>query len=159
MEKIEEKQPPDVITSDTENATRVEPRDAPPHKRQRFEEFRAYNTGAWNGPRRENKELIRQQDNLHLYDAVTSKIELTDYQRQRGRRLLKSHDLSEMTAPDRPLEHVVFGLCVLLVNDDGTRYYPGQIADEAFETIADDFELDTSDQISLIERLRPRVEL
>lgn len=163
MERITEKEPPDVITSDTENATRVEPRDAPPHKRERFEEFRAYNTGLWNGPRRENKELMRRQDDLHLYDALSSQAGLTDYQQRRGRKLFDSLEINEMTGPGISAEHVVFALCVLVANNttrEGvTRYYPGQVADDQLEALADNLDLDTSKQLSLIERLRPKLNL
>jgi hypothetical protein len=159
METTEEKEPPEVITSDTENATKVIPTDAPEHKRTKFRKFRAYNTGMWNGPRRENTEEFNRQDDLHRFDAIASKLELTSHQKSRARQLLDDFDAHHF---GDSIDHIIFGICVLAANHDvydGSRYYPNPEAagDDAFERIADVLNLDRSDQLSAIEKVRSRV--
>jgi hypothetical protein len=151
-----QKEPHNVITSDTENASRVEPKDAPPHKRKKFEKFRAYNTGMWNGPKRENTEQFRHQDNLHRFDSISSTLCLTDYQKSRGRSLMVNFDFQDI---GHSIDHVLFALCVLLVNDDigsGCRYYPLPSApgDAEFESLADELGLSPGKQDSMIEKIR-----
>lgn len=123
MELVDEEQPPDVLTSDTDNATFIHPSEARPHEREKYRRFRAYNTGLWNGPKRENKEAVRRQDNLHRYDAISSQLDLTPYQKQRGRAILDDIDLR---ATGKPLDHVAFAVCVVVANADaeGKRYWP-----------------------------------
>ena len=165
MDQIDEKTPPEVITSDTDNATQVRPSEAPPHKREKFRRFRAYNTGLWNGPRRENTEQFRRQDDLHRYDAISSTLDLTTQQKQRGRRILDSLTLNEFTSPGESVDAVAFAICVLVTNnavEDGTRYYPPPDLggnDDLFADFANSLDLETSDQMSLIERVRAQVNL
>lgn len=163
MERSEdEKQPPEVITSDTENATQVRPDEAPPHKRQQFERFRAYNTGLWNGPRRENTEQIRRQDDLHRYDAMASSIGLTDYQQQRGRKVLDDLDFQTLGLP---IDNIIFGVTVVVANEaieDGYRYWPHPEAsanDERFAEFADEIGMNQREQLSVVQKIRSRIEV
>jgi hypothetical protein len=158
----EEKKPPAVITSDTENRTKVQPKDAPPDKRPLFRRLRAYNTGLWNGPKRENKEAIFHQDNLQRYDAISSFLELTDYQKARGRKFLKQIDLSDT---GRSLDVIAFSICVIAANMDypnGKRYWPDPNWSGnggLFEEIADDLGISQKEQQSTIQIVRNRLEL
>lgn len=152
---------PVVIGSDTNNATNIDPTEAPAHKQEKFERLRAYNRG-WNGPRREPKDAIYEQDNLHRYDAIASKLALTPFQQKRGRYLLEELDLSTITGYGVTVDVVIFALCVLVANEyaDQTRYYPPHHTDERFASIADDLELgDCSSQVKMVERLRRKVDL
>jgi hypothetical protein len=156
MEHIQEKEPPEVITSDTDNATKIHPSDAPSHKYQQFQRFRAYNTGMWYGPEEENKEKVRRQDNLHRYDSIASSVELTDYQKSRGRSLLDEIKVKDVGIN---VDSIIFAICVLVANDDvseGSRYYPHPEAagDEMFVSVGESLELDRADQISAIEKVR-----
>lgn len=162
MEQPEEREPPDVITSDTDNATTIQPREAPPEKREKFRVFRAYNTGTWNGPRRENKEVTYRQDNLHRYDALASTLNLNDYQRKRGRKVLE--DFTPLRELGIDVDVIIFGICVIVANadvPDGSRYYPHPEAtgDAGFEEVADALDFDQHDQISAIEKVRARTNL
>lgn len=165
MEQPEEREPPDVITSDTDNATKVQPKDAPPHKRAKFRRFRAYNRGTWNGPKRENKQVVYRQDNIQRYDAISSSLELTPVQKSRGRDVFDSLNLGEFNKGSETIDHVIFGLCVLLANDDvrdGTRHWPHPDnggMDEVFMQFAEDLGLDLSEQMSIVQRVRPRTRL
>lgn len=156
VEHVEEKQPPGVLTSDTDNATQIHPSDAPPHKRRQFEKFRAYNTGLWNGPRRENKTAMYRQDNLHRYDSIASQLELTPYQKTRGRNLL-----DEVSAADfgKPIDQLLFAICIVVTNADaeGKRYWPHpdkRDNDAEFESMADMLELSASTQMSAVMKLK-----
>jgi hypothetical protein len=156
MENIEEREPDTVITSDTPNATKIQPKEAPPGRREKFRKFRKYNTGMWNGPKRENKQQVFHQDNLHRYDSISSSLNLSGYQKQRGRSLIEDFDFRELGCS---VDGFLFGICVLVVNDnlhDSCRYYPNPEAsgDSDFEDMADTLGLDRGDQISFIEKAR-----
>jgi len=160
MEYTEEKEPPDVITSDTNNATKIEPKDAPPGKKAKFRRFRAYNTGTWNGPERENKDVTFRQDNLHRYDSLASAVDLNSYQKSAGRRLLDEFDFRREGIK---VDHIIFGICVIVANNDvadGSRYYPSSNApdDDKFEEVADSLGLFPDERISVVEKVRSRVD-
>lgn len=165
MERIQEKEPPEVITSDTENATTIPVDEAPPAKREKFRKFRAYNTGLWNGPRRENKTAIMRQDNLHLYDAIASQIELTDYQQKRGRVALDRIELNDFGGPNLTVDLVIWSICVIVANDDvpeGTRYWPHpqtKSNDGLIEQVANDLGMDLSKQMSVLQRVMARTDI
>ena len=165
MEHTEERQPPDVITSDTENATKIQPKEAPPNKREKFRKFRAYNKGTWNGPKRENKKVVHRQDNIQRYDAIATTLELTKSQKSRGRDVFDSINLSEFNMGTEKIDHVVFGLCVLIANDDvhkGTRHWPHPDnggMDSIFMDFAEDIGLSLNEQMSIVQRVRARVNL
>lgn len=161
MEHSEEREPPDVITSDTENATKVQPEEAPSNKRAKFKRFRAYNRGTWNGPKRENKDVIHRQDDLHRFDSMASSLNLNEYQKNRGRKLLDSVDI---TTRKIGVDVIIFGICVIVANADvrdGIRYYPHPeaVGDEDFERVANSLDFDRHDQISAIEKVRSKSKL
>lgn len=160
MEHIDEKQPPDVLTSDGENATTIPVDEAPPHKREQFRRFRAYNTGLWNGPRRENKQAMYRQDNLHRYDAIASQLDLTPFQQKRGRVLLDDLDFMRL---GRPVDYWLWAVCVVVANDDvadGTRYWPTPDGGSGvFAQTADDLEMDYATRMSAIMTVKNRLEV
>lgn len=161
MEHIEEREPPTVITSDTDNATTIQPEEAAPDRQYKFRKFRAYNTGLWNGPRRENKEAIRRQDDLHRYDSIASTLHLTSYQKSRGRKVLEDFDCH--TFGDS-IDHIIFGICVVIVNnavEDGVRYWPSAEPDDdsIFSKFAESLGFDWKEQMSSIKKVQARVDL
>lgn len=162
MENVNEKEPPDVLTSDTENRTTIPVKDAPPHRREKFRKFRAYNTDMWNGPRRENTEQIRRQDNLHTYDAIAAQMDLTDFQKHRGRRVFDDLHVKSL---GKPVEHIIFGVCLAVANEDvpeGTRYWPhpeSAANDETFRDVADSLGLDLKEQLSVVQQVKAKSEL
>jgi len=161
MERVDEQQPPTVVTSDTDNATQIRPDEAPPDKRTKAKVFKAYNTGLWNGPRRENTEAFRRQDDLHRYDALASSLDLTDFQKQRGRKVMDDLDFHEM---GKPIDHIIFGVCCAVANDDvegGTRYWPHPDAtgDARFEDVADNLGLTQRQQLSAVQQVKARTRL
>ncbi|AGM10942.1 hypothetical protein M193_gp103 [Halorubrum tailed phage 7] len=161
MEHISEKQPPSVLTSDTENATTIQPSEAPPSQREKYKRLRAYNTGLWNGPKRENKAAIRRQDNLHRYDAIAGQADLTPYQKERGRELFDSLNIRKIGLP---ADHIAFAICILVANadvPDGTRYWPHPDGkgDKPFERLSDSLDLSVSKQMSAVMKMKHRTGL
>lgn len=159
MEYTKEKEPPNVLTSDTDNATKIEPKDAPSHKKYQFRKFRAYNTGTWNGPKRENKEVTLRQDNLHRYDSIASSLLINDYQKSRGRKILDNLDVMRFGLS---VDTVIFGICVIVANQDvydGSRYYPHPEAkgDEDFVRVAESLDISQEKQISIVEKVRSAI--
>jgi hypothetical protein len=164
MEEHEPNQPPDVITSDTDNATVVDPKEAPPQKRAKFRRFRAYNRGIWNGPKREDKEVSHRQDNLHRYDSISSTLGLTDFQKSRGRNFIDSLDLGSFNKGSEGIDEIAFCVCVVVVNMDneGTRYWPHpqrsrEDNDELFVDFSEELDFGVNDQMSLLQRVKSRL--
>jgi len=164
MENTESKEPPDVITSDTDNATKIQPQEAPASKRSKFRRFRAYNTGTWNGPKRENKDVVYRQDNLHRYDSLASALNLNDYQKSRGRALLEDFDFRREGIE---VDSIIFGICVVVANDDvpnGTRYWPQSeeqrksVTSPKFYSVAESLGLDWRQQMSVIKKVQSKVD-
>lgn len=162
MEETEERVAPDVITSDTENATKVQPKDAPPSKRAKFRRFRAYNTGTWNGPKRENTEQLNRQDDLHRYDAIASSLHLNKRQKKRGRNILDEFDSHEF---GESIDYIIFGICVVVANadvNDGVRYWPSEPSEDtsqcSFQKMADSIGIDWRKQSAIIEKVRKQME-
>lgn len=163
MEEVSERQPPDVLTSDTKNETKIDSSEAPPGQGAKYQWFRAYNTGLWNGPKRENKEAMRRQDNLHRFDSLASTLELTDYQKERARRHFDQIDLKDT---GKPIDHLIFAICVVVANQDGygkrKRYWPVETKDdndELFAGIADDLDIDIRQQLSAMMVVKHRTGL
>lgn len=154
-------EPADVISSDTNNATTIDPKEAPPGKQYKFRRFREYNRGMYNGPKRENTELLHRQDDLHRFDSIASSLELSKHQKKSGRQAFESIDLHCFGTT---VDHAIFGVCVIVANRDvngKSRYYPNPKAagDKQFESIAETLGLDRSDQLSAIEKVRTRTNL
>lgn len=164
MDSPEERQPPDVITSDTENATTIQPEEAPPGKLLKFRKFRAYNTGTWNGPKRENKDVIYHQDNLHRFDSLSSSLNLNSHQKSRGRKLIDEFDFRDLGVE---VDFILFGICVVVANtdvDDGTRYWPQhpdqrREGEDVFIEVAESLNLDWKQQMSAIKKVQSRVDV
>lgn len=161
MEYPEHREPRDVITSDTENATVIRPREAPRELRAKFRRLREFNRGTYNGPKREDKEVVYRQDNLHRYDSIASKVLINRFQKERGRELFDSIDVKDVGIGVDP---IIFGVCVVVANEDvqsGARFYPNPHTpdDEEFENMAESLGLSSEKQISAIEKVRNRVTL
>lgn len=118
----------------------------------------------WNGPKRENKEESRRQDNLHRYDSIASSLHLNTYQKSRGRQLLDDLDVKGFGIP---VDNIIFGICVVVANDDvhnGTRYWPQHPdqkdgGESSFEKVAKSFDLTWRKQMSVIKKIQSRVDL
>lgn len=158
MDDIDNREPPNVITSDTDNATKVEPEEAPASKKYKFRKFRAYNRGTWNGPERENKEVVHRQDNLHRFDAIASSLPLNDFQKERGRNALDRLNLGELGLE---IDLVIFAVCVVVANADSTysRYWPSERTnhnDPHFEKIASELSLGQKEQLKTVRKVMSR---
>lgn len=161
MESPEEREVPTVITSDTENATTIHPNEAPPGENRKYRKFRAYNTGMWNGPKRENTEMFRREDNLHRFDALSSSLNLNSYQKNRGRNILDEMNIQKMGLK---VDVIIFGICVVVANsdvNDGTRYWPhpkSDSNDKQFARVAESIEMTRKEQLSIVQKMKSKID-
>lgn len=109
-----------IVSPDTENATHFHAVEAPPDKRKKYKRFHGYNTGLYNGEWA-NKTELRRLDNLGVYDAISSQLELTNYQKRRGRRLFDSLNLKLL---GYKASIVAFCVCAYVCREDGRMYHP-----------------------------------
>lgn len=162
MNNLTEEEVPSVLTSETENATNIYPSDASyedqPDKyrnygKPKYERLSLYNRG-WNGPNRENKQVTHRQDNIAVFDALAGQLELTSYQKQRGKATLDDLDLRRI---GRSIHLVALCVCILVANDDvvdGYRYWPrANNADADFQRVVDDIEFDLDTILSMMLKL------
>lgn len=119
------------------------------------------NEGMWNGPFRENKEVTHRQDNLHIYDAISCQLDLTPYQKERGRAIYDELPLGEL---GRPVEQYAFAVCIAVANVDaeGKRYWPTDKKndnDTLFASFGEDLGLSLRDQLSALMKVKSRTDL
>ncbi len=150
-DSIEEKEPSEVLTPDTENATHFDPDDVHGSTPINYKRLRLYNRNTWKDRREENKEVTHRQDNLAIYDALAGQLELTDYQKEKGRRIFDKLELEKLGKPARL---IAFGVCAVVANDDvhdGSRYHPQMNnPDELFVEIMDNLDFTVSQLHSTI---------
>ena len=136
MEETTEKEPSEVITPDTPNATYFKPSEG--SNPEKFKRFRSYNRGTWKDRREEDKRVTHRQDNLAIFDAISTQVELNSYQKQEARRTFDNLDLQRI---GRQARLVAFCVCAVVANDDvhdGHRYWPtANNTDDAFERLAE----------------------
>ncbi len=140
---FDEQEEEPIISPDTENATHFHALEAPPELREKFTRFHGYNTGVYNG-HWADKEEIRRLDNLNLFDAISSYLELTKYQNKLGRNLFDSLNLKHFGySADLIAVCVAAYVCRL----DGRMYHPSRSDsnnDDLFVSFVDG--LDCSDK-------------
>ncbi|MFC6717927.1 hypothetical protein ACFQGT_09830 [Natrialbaceae archaeon GCM10025810] len=109
-----------IISPDTENATHFHSVEAPEKHRKKFRRLHGYNTGVYNGQWADKAEL-RRLDNLAVFDAVSSQLELTPFQKRRGRLLFDSLDLRRIG-----YRASLVAVCVAayVCREDGRMYHP-----------------------------------
>ncbi len=109
-----------IVTPDTVNATHFHAAEAPPGERKKYARLHGYNTGVYNGEWA-NKTELRRLDNLALFDAISSQLDLTNYQKRRGRGLFDSFNLNHF---GHRAELVAFCICAYVCRKDGRIYHP-----------------------------------
>lgn len=148
-ESFEEKEPSEVVTPDTENATYFNPDEAGNSNWTgttpvNYSRLLLYNRDTWKDRWEENKEVKHRQDNLAILDALSGQLELNSYQKKEARRFFDALDFGEI---GKSIRLISFGVCVVIVNEDvhnGCRYHPQMNdPDELFVEMADN--LDFSD--------------
>jgi hypothetical protein len=96
--------------------------------RKQWLRFHGYNQGTWNGAWA-NKEKLYQIDNDAVFDAIAGQIELSRYQRQRGKILFRRIDFPKYS-PYYTVTDIAFYVCVLVANEDyrgkGRIYHPNK---------------------------------
>lgn len=122
----EEREP--LTAPDTENRTHFHAKDAEDYPRadgsekqsERYKRQAQLNTGLWNG-RWENKEQLHRQDNLARFDALSSALDLTDFQKERSRHLFDEFPLGTF---GYSVDIVAFSICILVAEEDGREFDP-----------------------------------
>ena len=122
-----------ITSSDTDNATTFHPAEAPPELRRLYERLFKYNIGdtrTWS-----DHEALRKRDNLALYDAISSQVDLTKDQRRRGRELF---DRLNVRRIGYGAELVAFCVCIHVAEQDGRRHVfnGGELNDDPFLVVA-----------------------
>lgn len=167
MESPDESSPPITTSGDTENSTHFHPDEGresslDPHRElPKWQRLSLLNEGMWNGPREENTEALRNQDNLHIYDAIACQLELTDYQKERGRSVYEELPLHKL---GRPVEQYGFAVCILVANEDaeGSRYWPSKDKpdnDPLFREFGERLGLSFREQSSALMKVKSRSDL
>jgi len=104
-----------------DNATTLNPDDAPAHKRHQYRLHRRNNQPGQNGKWRDETVHI-PKDRKNVLDAIAGQLELTDYQRQRSRHLLGQLPDDHFRANATKL--VCFVLAGHVGAEDGRDYHP-----------------------------------
>ncbi len=149
---FDEQEEEPIISPDTENATHFHALEAPPELREKFTRFHGYNTGVYNGHWADNEE-IRRLDNLNLFDAISSYLEMTRWQKKSGRSLFDSFNLNHF---GYRAELVAFSICIYVCRLDGRMYHPKR-ADENNDTLFVQYATQLPESTSTIEACYTRV--
>jgi hypothetical protein len=153
MDSITEKEPSEVVTPDTENATFFNPDES--NRPEHFKLLRFYNRGTWKDRREENKKVRHRQDNIAILDALSGQLSLTDYQKSEARRLFDEINLQKM---GHKTSLIAFCLCAILANEDvpdGHRYYPtAKNTDAEFTSMQDNLEFSDHKVLSVMGKIR-----
>lgn len=134
------------MTHDTPNETSFNYLDAPDGRRidgytsyaDHYKNLMLLNSQLYNGWKEENKEHLHRQDNLHVFDAVASDLELTSFQARCARDEFDSLSLGTL---GNPVEMVALVVCAAVCRRDGRIYHPqrGDSSNDAlFTEVVDD---------------------
>jgi hypothetical protein len=138
MSPFDESESEPLVSPDNYAATRFNPEEAPPGKQSYWKRLAGYQSGIKNLDWVDRAEQ-RRQDNLAVFDAISSQLELTRWQKQVGRELFDGFDLRRI---GYPVELVAFCICVWVVEGDGRIYHPQKPdSDELFQQFASDLNL------------------
>jgi hypothetical protein len=151
----EETEPSTVLTPDSENATHFNPDEVEETTSYgtsvNYQRLKLLNRGTWKSRYEENKEVTHRQDNLAIFDSISSQVELTDFQKKKARRTFDNFDLQDF---GKPVKLVAFGVCAVVANDDvpnGSRYHPQmKKPDELFSDLAGELGFTESQLHSII---------
>lgn len=168
--EFDESEPEPIVSPDTQNASKFHPEEAegPKHQWQRdallknrnvrtrydeFKKFRWMNNGR--GDRRTsrgNTKLHQMMDRKQRFDAISSQLDMTPYQKRLGREVRDSKPLRKMGGDD---EYLAFCLCAFICRNgryakrtpesERKLYYPDrprETNDERFVNLAESLGLD-----------------
>lgn len=157
---------------DTSNATKFDARDLPGGNSYRgdgvetlanhYHRLSLLNQGIWTGTWAD-KSALNEQDNLAVFDAVASQLELTNYQKTRARLAFVSLDLQELSSPHGIDAALVAAMTAAVVaREDGRMYHPSRADnnnDALFLRLLDDADYDDRTVRSAYEKVLHRVDL
>jgi hypothetical protein len=106
---------------EVENATTIDPNDAPKDERRKWQRLRLNNQPGQTGRWRDETVHI-PEDRKNTLDAVASQLELTSHQRSVAELMLE--DLSDDHFRGNPISLIAFVVCGLAGSEDGRQYHP-----------------------------------
>jgi hypothetical protein len=93
---------------------------------QHYSRLALLNSGLYNGKWGDNEQR-RKNDNLAVFDAVASQLELTNYQKTVGRRAFSELNLRDLSSPDGiDTTLVAIITAAIVVRADGRFYHPNR---------------------------------
>ena len=146
-----------LTNPDTDNATHFNYQEAPDDQEGHYRKLHQYNTGMRNGEWID-QELGRKIDALNLYDCISSTLELTPYQKERGRHLVDRINIRKI---GNDTKAVILCLCAIVVREDGRIYHPNrsnQNNDPFFITFAQQLTLSEAALKSCYNRVATEIE-
>lgn len=155
-DSVEEKEPSEVLTPDTENATYFNANETDDSNWTgkspvNYKRLLIYNRNTWKNRWEENKEVTHRQDNLAILDALSGQLELNNFQKEKSRRVFDELDLGDL---GKSVRLIAFGVCAVVANEDvhdGSRYHPQMDdPDELFVEMADRLDFTTKQLHSVI---------
>ena len=141
-----------LVSPDTGNSTKFHPSEAPEGTEGYWKRLAGYNSGVYNGYWTQQDE-VRRLDNLAVYDAISSHVELTPFQRRQGRLIFDSLNLADL---GYPVEAIAFCACLVSAERDGRTFStrtPKEDRDGLLQKVAS--ELGLRDRV--INRCRNRI--
>lgn len=156
QDSIEEKEPSQVITPDTENATHFNANEVDDSNWKgptsvNYQRLLLYNRNTWKSRYEENKEVTHRQDNLAILDALSGQLELNSFQKKKARRVFDKINLGDL---GKQVRLIAFGVCIVVANEDvhnGSRYHPQmKNPDNLFDEMADRLDFSESQLHSIV---------
>jgi hypothetical protein len=167
----DESQPEPLTGPDTRNATKFHGNDPDanyqgPKRLDGFKTFEAhyerlatFNEGVYSYKWGDNA-ILRRQDNLAIFDAISSGVDLTTYQKEVGREIMKTAPLRKWSSPNG-VDGILVAICVcatVLKNDwrSGRAYHPNrndENNDDLFVRLLDRFSYRKSTIRSCIQKV------
>jgi len=134
----DESQPEPLTESDTDNHTKFyatdddadfdgkERLDGTATYEQHYARLAMLNTGLYNG-KWGDKEKIRENDNLAVFDSITARLELTPHQKRIGRGAFAELNHRELSSPDG-IDTTLIAIitAAIAVRPDGRIYHPNR---------------------------------
>lgn len=136
--------------SDSTNSTNFYLAAEADENREKFDSLRKHNSKEWRNKSMRDKNVVREKDNHHLFDAISSQLELSDYQQERGLLFVENVNFSDV---GYCIEASMFAVCVIAAHTtidyeripEKERYWMScSDTKNRFSEFAD--ELDLSDQ-------------
>jgi hypothetical protein len=141
----------EYVRPSTENASTLYDSDAAAGRRldgsesfaHLYRRFAEYNRGIRLSRTRSDQSILTREDSLTDFKTIASRLELTNFQKQRALFTFRKLDLSKLSTPNGIDARIVaFVVASLVCEDDGRHYHPNRGSNDAlFTAVASDLGL------------------